>query len=445
MKQILYLCLAVLTICGCRNSQKQNDHSGDAGIRYTCPMPEDSVFSDKPGKCPKCGMQLVPATQTYTCPMPEDSVFSDKPGKCPKCGMDLVTAGEQMPEEDLEVLLRPTNEFVLSGIPVVALRAEQKDITVDALGIVEYDTRQTGSISANISGRIEKLYVRYRFQKIEAGQKIMDVYSPELMYAQENLLFLIRNDPSNQVMIDAAKQKLLLLGMSGEQLNSVVRKGKPDFAVSIYSRYRGHIHESGLSPDMGSVSAPMETSMGDAASLTTMELKLKEGMYVDKGQTVFTVYNRDKAWVAVNIFPEDAALVTKGQAVQITPEAASGQQFAGTVDFIEPFFREGTKTQTARIYFNNSGMKLPVGSQVKATLSVGKKSGEWLPEAAVVSLGLHQVVFKKVAGGFIATKVITGIKSDNEVVILEGLTQTDSVAVNAQYLTDSESFIKIKN
>lgn len=442
MKQILYLCLAVFTLCGCRNSQKQNAHSGGTGIRYTCPMPEDSVWSDEPGKCPKCGMQLVAATKAYTCPMPEDSVFSDQPGKCPKCGMDLVKTGAEVGgAPDLEALLRPTNEFVLSGIPVVALQPDQKDIAVDALGLVEYDTRYTGSIPANISGRIEKLYVRYRFQKIAAGQKIMDIYSPELMQAQENLLLILRNDPSNQDMIHAARQKLLLLGMSGEQLNKVVRKGKPDFAVSVYSRYSGHIHESGLSSAMGSATDPME----EAASLTTMELKLKEGMYVDKGQTVFKVYNRDKVWVSLSLFPEDAALVAKGQEVHIVPEAAAGLHFAGTVDFIEPFFRAGTKTQTVRIYFDNSRMRLPAGSQVKAAIAVGKKAGNWLPQAAVVSLGLHKVVFKKVAGGFVATKVTTGIENGDEVAIVDGLGEADSVAQNAQYLTDSESFIKIKN
>ena len=137
---------------------------------YTCPMPEDSVFSDKPGKCPKCGMQLMLMEadshqhnpEAYTCPMPEDSVFSDKPGKCPKCGMDLVK--NEMNTENLEEialgsLLKPTNELVISSIPVTTIEKRGEQIEIEALGNIMYDTRQVGNISARVSGRIEKLYV----------------------------------------------------------------------------------------------------------------------------------------------------------------------------------------------------------------------------------------------------------------------------------------------
>ena len=79
-------------------------------------------------------------------------------------------------------------------------------------------------ISARVSGRIEKLYVRYRYQHIHKGDRIMDIYSPELVTAQQELLFLIKNDPANEGLIRAAKQKLLLLGMSEEQLNKVIRQ-----------------------------------------------------------------------------------------------------------------------------------------------------------------------------------------------------------------------------
>ena len=155
------------------------------------------------------------AMHTYTCPM-HPEVISDKPGKCPKCGMDLVLKDAPEKKEEgikLDDLLKPTNEFVVSEQPVIKVKRENIPTTVDALGTVEYDTRQIGSISSRVAGRIEKLYVRYKYQKVSKGQRILDIYSPELLTAQQNLLFVIKNDRSNKTMIDASRQKLLLLGM----------------------------------------------------------------------------------------------------------------------------------------------------------------------------------------------------------------------------------------
>ena len=131
----------------------------------------------------------------------------------------------------LESLLKPTNQYVISTIPVTAIKKEQIVAEIDALGRVEYDTRMIGNISARINGRIEKLYVRYKYQYIKKGEKIMDVYSPELLTAQQNLLFILKNDAGNISLIDAAKQKLLLLGMSADQVQKIIRTGNPIFSV----------------------------------------------------------------------------------------------------------------------------------------------------------------------------------------------------------------------
>jgi Cu(I)/Ag(I) efflux system membrane fusion protein len=372
----------------------------------------------------------------YTCSM-HPQVLEHHPGDCPICGMKLIkktAAPVAINNINLETLIKPTNEFVVASLPVTTPQETNISIPIKAYGTIESDTRAAGSISANVSGRIEKLYLRYRFQKIEAGQKVAEIYSPELLTAQENLLFILKNDAQNTSFINAAKQKLLLLGMSAAELNKVITTGKPLYSVSVYSNYSGHVHDAGMANDMN------ENSVNKAAPVT-QELSLKEGMYVNKGQTLFMIMNHHKAWAALQIFPNEQSVIKKGDAVQITPETDTTAIINGTIDFIEPFFRDNSKTLTARVYFHNMDM-LPIGSQVTTNIYTSSKQGLWLPETAVLSLGMNEVAFIKSDGGFKAHSITTGIRANNNVQILSGLNTNDTVAVNAQYLVDSESFIK---
>jgi Cu(I)/Ag(I) efflux system membrane fusion protein len=373
----------------------------------------------------------------YTCSM-HPQVLEDHPGNCPICGMKLIkknTKPAAINNVELESLLKPTNEFVISSLPVTTPEQTSLNIPVKVYGTIESDTRATGTVSANVSGRIEKLYLRYRFQKIEAGQKVAEIYSPELLTAQQNLLFLIKNDALNTSFINAAKQKLLLLGMSSAELNKVIKSGKPLYSVSIYSKYSGHVHEAGMT------NPALDQSNVNQPATVTQELSLREGKYVNKGQILFMIMNHNKAWVALQIFPNQQSEIKKGDGVQINPETDTSVTIDGTIDFIEPFFRTNSKTLTARMYFNNQDM-LTIGSQVTAKIYTKGKPGLWLPQSAVLNLGMNDVAFVKTAGGFKAHKISTGIRTENKVQILSGLNATDTVATNAHYLMDSENFIQ---
>ena len=377
--------------------------------------------------------------ELYTCPM-HPEIIKNAPGTCPICGMDLVkkeTGNKPVPDVELEALLKPANEFVVSTIPVIAIEQKEEDIELNVVGTVAHDTRQAGAISSRVKGRIEKLYIRYKYQPVRKGQRVMDIYSPELVTAQQNLIFLLRNDSNNTSLINAAKDRLILMGMTSGQVARVARSGKPQYSVAVFSNYSGFVTDPVAAPD-NTMAAGMQPQ-----SAKNQELNVKEGMYVQSGQAILSVYDPSRAWVLLDIFPEQQSMVTAGNAVRIVPETAPHQNFRAKVDYIEPIFRPGTKTLNARVYFNNAAMQLPIGSRVTATIFASSRNAAWLPKEAVLSLGMNRIVFRKEPGGFRVHKITTGIELNRSVQVITGLSATDSVASNARFLVDNEAFIKI--
>jgi Cu(I)/Ag(I) efflux system membrane fusion protein len=367
-------------------------------------------------------------------------IIFDKPGNCPVCGMKLVkkeSSKAKINDIALESLLKPTNEFVVSTVPVTTMHQKEISIDLHALGSIAYDTRYTNTISSRVGGRIEKLFVKYRYEHIHKGNAVMNIYSPELNTAQQNLVFLLKNDPANTNLINAAKEKLLLLGMSGYQLEELMRTQKITYTITVYSPYTGHVHDAGNMNERNNDGKPMQN-----VSQLTEDLPIKEGMYLQKGQPVISVFNTEHAWAVLNIYANDQNLVKIGDAVTITPETAPDKAFKAAINFIEPFYKDGSKTLTARVYFTNA-QEIPIGSQVKASIVTNIKNSEWLQRDAVLSLGLDKIVFLKEDGGFRTHKITTGIINENNIQVLSGLSTKDEVATNAQFLADSESFIKI--
>jgi Cu(I)/Ag(I) efflux system membrane fusion protein len=264
----------------------------------------------------------------------------------------------------------------------------------------------------------------------------MDIYSPELLTAQQNFLFLLKNDPGNTSLVSAAKQKLLLLGMHELDVQKLMTNGKAQPNIGVYSKYTGHIHEAGLATNSPEpVTLPTQTP----------ELSVKEGMYVEKGQPVFQVNDMRHVWITLNLFPTDNAMIKVGTPVTISSETEPDKKIKSKINFIEPFYRDNSRTLTARVYFDNSDLMIPVGSQVTATADVNTAVNNWLPEAAVLSLGLNKVVFVKQGNVFKVQQVSTGITANNLIQITSGLRAKDSVAANSQFLVDSEGFIKVRN
>lgn len=357
---------------------------------------------------------------------------------------------------DLDGLVQPTNQTVFSTIKTISPTEQSITPIINATGIISYDPRLISTISAKFNGRIEKLYVRFNFEPISKGQRIMDIYSPEIVTAQQNLIFLL-NSSSNDELINSSKQKLHLLGLTDEQLQLIVTNRKAINPLPVYSQYSGHIHDIGISGGVSS-SSPMgngmssgmntapnsvQTQSENLLSSESSVLSIKEGMYVRSGQSVFGVYDMGKVWAVLNIFSQDATLVKAGNKVTITSEANPTKTIISTISYIEPIIEQNTYTVKARVYLQNpENLNLKIGTLITAKITSSEKKGSWLPRNAIVTVGKNQIVFIKTEDHFITRIIQTGITTDSLVQIINGLKGNELVAANAQYMVDSESFIQ---
>jgi Cu(I)/Ag(I) efflux system membrane fusion protein len=301
-------------------------------------------------------------------------------------------------------------------------------------GEIMYDPNSSVNVAARISGRIEKMYVHYMFQKIRKGQKLFDLYSPELATEQQNFIYLVTNDSGNNAIINAAKQKLALYGMTVQQISTLAISKKSNPIVTIYSPANGIVQGTeGMQEKQGAVM--------NSASETTAVLAIKEGDYIQKNAIVFRLMNTDKVWGVFNVPQGKSGLVKANQAIQIKTEI-DDEAIPAKVNFVETQLNATDKTNRIRVYLNNVKTNFPIGLRLEGSVSANPAKGMWLPKVALVSTGNNKVVFVKMDGGFKAKLVQTGIAVNDFVQIVNGLSAADAVVENAQYLMDSETFIK---
>jgi Cu(I)/Ag(I) efflux system membrane fusion protein len=322
---------------------------------------------------------------------------------------------------------------------------------VTAKGKIEYDQRRFNNIATRVTGRIESSNVKFQFQSVKRGQMLFTIYSPELLTAQQDFVFLT-NDESNKELIKVAREKLLLLGLSIEQVSEIQRTKKVLRTISIYAPATGYIiTNSGKqsAPQMASTSASMGDGMSGSSSASssvsvssTNEPILREGQYVNKSETVFRVVNTEAVWAMLRIFPDDVSKVKIGNEVAIGLDGSEADKSQARIDFIEKYFSAEDKTFSARVYLNNQTSLYKIGDLISATIEAGDKEAMWVPRESVLDIGTSQVVFVKQGNTFKAKEVHTGLKNGKSIEVISGILPKGEIVSNAQYLIDSEAFIK---
>ena len=391
--------------------------------------------------------------EQYTCPM-HPTVVSDKPGACPVCGMELVRkarAGEEVKiTEDLALLLKSPDESVVGKQQTIRGTYRSREITVEAHGAVTYDTRYVFDVPARIGGRLESVFVHYAFQPVRKGQKLFELYSPELLTAQEEFLYLVRSDPDNAGLVAAAREKLFLLGLSKTDVEELTRKGTTSPRFAITSPYSGYAmpdlpSDPGKTPvpeqkassgmDAGGMSANPSTS-----TVVSRASMIHEGDYVSRGQRLLTIVSLEALRVELKVPSALGADIRAGDTLTVSLNNA--QPTTARVDFVQPFYDQGEEFLKIRVYVRNADLQL--AQLVEARIQRRLPELFWLPVEAVADLGSQKVVFVKDRGLFKPRSIVTGMRSDGWIEVRQGLTSSDEVAAKAAFLVDSESFIKTK-
>ncbi|KQC00855.1 efflux RND transporter periplasmic adaptor subunit [Pedobacter sp. Hv1] len=358
-------------------------------------------------------------------------------------------------DSNLSHLLQPSNEQVVSTLPVIKAEYGTRIFTEEAQGIINYDTRNQNSVASRVSGRIERLLIKYNYQPVSKGQLIMQIYSPDLAAAQQELLFLKRTE-TDQTLIDRAKQRLMLLGMNAAGINQVLKTGKVNYLIPVYSNADGYILEKSAAPV--SVAAPAATtaSGGDgmsgmgggstaaatpssSATPANSPVLLREGQYVTAGQSLFTIYNGNNLIAEFAFKPALAALVNKGDQFAFYKTADKSTIKSATIGLIQPIFKNGENFTIARTYLNQSNFR--VGELLTARIPVLLTASWWLPETAVLSIGNQTIIFKKEGNVVVPKTIDAGITIAGMVQVKTDISNWE-VSKNAAYLIDSESFIK---
>ena len=377
-------------------------------------------------------------TEVYTCSM-HPEIIRDKPGSCPICGMTLVkkvVQNEVVESKSIDNLLKPTDNFIIGNYKTTTAIDTTLTTEINLPGIVGYDPNAAVNIAARMNGRIERMYVNYKFQRVYKGQKLFDLYSPELLTEQQNFLYLISDEMGNhESIINASKEKLLLYGMTNNQVKDLVSTRKSNPIISIYSPASGIIE--GTDSMTKSTGAAMQNSGGSTESLS-----IKEGDYIKKNQTVFKLLNTDKVWGIFNVSQGSNGLIKTNQSIRISTELDDTNFINARINFIETQFNPADKTNRIRVYLNNNGMKLPIGLRLQGVVKTNPVTGIWIQKQAMVSIGTKKIVFVKMGNGFRATAIKTATEIGDFVQIIDGISVPDSIAENGNYLIDSESFIK---
>jgi membrane fusion protein, copper/silver efflux system len=412
--------------------------------KYWCPM-HPEIASDDPGAtCPKCGgMKLVPrdpgamaraaaaaGAGAYWCPMHPEITSDDPSATCPKCGgMRLMlrpgpSGRPGGPVPGLTPVEIGAERTQLMGMRTAQVSRRRLAPQLRTVGFVAANESSLAIITTRFTGWVEDLRVAQSGQRVERGQVLATVYSPELLTAQQVYLNALkwigdRNaQPGTQPgggLEGEARRRLGLLGIAKEDVAELSRRGKPLEAMPIRSPMAGYVAKKGALP----------------------------GLYVQPGSELFQIADLSTVWVVADVYESDMSRIQVGQRGRLLLGAYPGEAFTGSVQFIYPAVNPESRTLQARMEFKNPGLRLRPGMYGDVIIELASTEGLAVPTDAVVDTGELQYVFLVRGGGRFEPRVVRlGARGDGLVQLLEGVAEGDVVVTTANFLVDSESRLR---
>ena len=319
-------------------------------------------------------VQKEAEVEVWTCSM-HPQIRLPKPGKCPLCGMNLipVTSGRAGREEvGPRELKLSAAAIALAEIEVAPVERKPVSAQIRMVGKIEYDETRLAYLTAWIPGRLDRLYVDYTMVPVSKGDHMVYIYSPELLAGQEELLQALRtvkqlegSDLSSmkrtaQQTVEAARERLRLWGLTSEQIEGIEKRGTPTDHMTIYAPISGIvIHKNAL-----------------------------EGMYVNTGTRIYTIADLSQVWARLDAYESDFVWLRYGQEVEFETESYPGEIFTGKIAFIDPVLDAKTRTVKVRVNMPNPDGKLKpemfVRALVRSEVAAGGKVvepdliGKWM-------------------------------------------------------------------
>jgi len=380
----------------------------------------------------------------WTCAM-HPQIRQPEPGKCPICGMDLVPVEEEKGDAGARTLVMSEESLKLAEIETAPVERRAIKVEVRMVGKVEYDETRVRTIAAWVPGRVEKLYADYTGKVVAAGEPLVDLYSPELYVAQKELILAHKAAGQGDgggalamgvttAMLEAAREKLKLWGLSAKQIEELELQDVPSITLTIPAPIGG----------------------------TVFRKEVWQGVYVDIGTQLMQVADLSTVWVMLQAFESDMGWLAVGQDVHITTEAYPGVVLHGTIRFINPFVDAMKRTARVRVEVPNpDGLLRPDMFARGSVFSGVDESGEALlvpeaahrqplvvPESAVLRTGKRAVVYVKVPGAerptYEGKTIVLGPKAADYFVVRSGLSEGEEVVSNGAFKIDSSLQIQAK-
>ena len=353
----------------------------------------------------------------YTCSM-DPQVVESKPGKCPICHMELTPVKKSTQQAKNDELALSPEQMQLGNIRVDTIRNTFVGNQMVLTGTLNFDQTKINDMSARVSGRIEKLYFKKIGDYVTKGAPLYDIYSEELNNAKQEYLLALQKEATldNSVInfddvIDAAKNKLILWGMSEQQIKNINKDALANPRTTFLSTSSGYITEQNL----------------------------QEGDYVSEGGSIVKLSDLSTLWVEAQVYATQLAQINNAKEVMVEIPDIPGKKFPGKISFQNPELNPATRINLIRIPVANEGNQLKPGMSAYVTVKTGGVNGLFLPSDAVLRDGKMAMVWLQTSqNNFKSTMVETGMESGDMIEIKSGIKQNDEVVTSGAYLLQSE-------